>query len=369
MGELKLKPYINIGPGDVLKRNIGSLGWSQEDLAQIVDMSVKTISKIINNQQRLTVQTAKLLSKALETSPEYWLNLDSNYRLRMIDDNSNESAAEIKAEIRRYMPVLEIQKKGWSPVDSSVNGYQRTFLDIWNLKNVDIGVYEKKSRYCARRNKDDENYTKYYSLTWLQVAKNFAKEIKVPKFSSDALKQLCFDITKYTQSDEGIVAILKDLKKIGIKFFVQSHLSKTYLDGACFLDSDNPVIVYTARHDRIDNFWYALVHEIAHVLLHLSSDVDGCFLDDLDKKDVNGLELEADEMAEKILKVEEVIKLSAPFRNYFSSHNLQEISNELKLEPSLVLGILQYRGYVDYRKLNKYKRKVSELLPRDAFRG
>lgn len=372
MSNSKLKPYINIGPGSILKRNLESLGWSQEDLAQITDMSVKTISKIINNKQRITVETSKLLSKALGTSPEFWLNLDNNYRLRMLEESNSETSTQIKAEIRKYMPVLEIQKKGWSSIDNSAKGYQKAFREIWNVESFDSEVYEKELDYCARRSKDHEIYTKYYSLTWLQIAKNFADAIKAPKYKPDKLKKLYEKFTEYTKEFDGVVNIIKELHNIGVKFFVQSHLTKTYLDGACFMNKANPVIVYTARHDRVDNFWFTLAHEIAHVTLHLPKNRNECFLDDLDTKDLENLEdieQEADLLAEKILKIEEVIKLSTPFLNYFSDHNLQSISRELKIEPSLVLGILQYRGYIDYRKLNKYKKKVSNLFPVEVMKG
>ena len=45
------------------------------------------------------------------------------------------------------------------------------------------------------------------------------------------------------------------------------HLTKTYLDGAVFWDEQNPVIVYTARHNRLDNFWWTVAHEIGHIVL------------------------------------------------------------------------------------------------------
>ena len=51
-------------------------------------------------------------------------------------------------------------------------------------------------------------------------------------------------------------------------------------DGACFFQEDNPVIVYTGRYDRVDNFWFTLAHEIAHVLLHLDKKKCNAFLDD-----------------------------------------------------------------------------------------
>jgi HTH-type transcriptional regulator/antitoxin HigA len=38
------------------------------------------------------------------------------------------------------------------------------------------------------------------------------------------------------------------------------------------------------RFDRLDNFWFCLAHELAHVALHLGKRDIGCFLDDLESK-------------------------------------------------------------------------------------
>ena len=56
----------------------------------------------------------------------------------------------------------------------------------------------------------------------------------------------------------------------GIALVIERHLPRTHLDGAalCLLDG-RPVIGLTLRYDRIDNFWFSLMHELAHVSLHL----------------------------------------------------------------------------------------------------
>ena len=35
-----------------------------------------------------------------------------------------------------------------------------------------------------------------------------------------------------------------------------------------------PIVALTLRHDRLDNFWYCLCHELAHVDKHLNDDDD-----------------------------------------------------------------------------------------------
>ena len=273
-----LKPAILIGAGEIIKRELEYIGWTQEDLSQITELSGKTISRLINNKQRVTVETAKLLAGALGASPEFWLNLDNNFRLQLHDENDKEAAVKIKAEIRKYMPVAEICRKGWYSSDNTAEGYKTVYKDIWKRDEIDFSVYDKPDiEYCARRSKEDERFTQFYSQTWARIAKNHAEKIDVPLYDQLKLKKLSESLTTYTRLSNGIKQVIEDLNSAGVKFLVQTHLSKTYLDGACFFVKENPVIVYTLRYDRVDNFWFTLAHEIAHVLLHLSADNDKCF--------------------------------------------------------------------------------------------
>ncbi len=80
------KPYFNIGPGPFIKEELEARNWRQEDLAEIMGMLLKSINQLIKNKQAITVEIAQLLSKAFGPSPQFWLTLDENYRLRLQQD-------------------------------------------------------------------------------------------------------------------------------------------------------------------------------------------------------------------------------------------------------------------------------------------
>jgi HTH-type transcriptional regulator/antitoxin HigA len=80
----KLKPFLNIPPGEFIKEELEERSWIQADLAEALGLSPKSVNQIINGKQTITIETARLLSKAFGQSPQYWHNLDTNYRLREI---------------------------------------------------------------------------------------------------------------------------------------------------------------------------------------------------------------------------------------------------------------------------------------------
>ncbi len=69
-------------PGGILKRHyLDLLGLSISEFSQKLGVSRKTLSKITNEHGSVTPDMALRLSKALDTTPELWLNLQQNYDL------------------------------------------------------------------------------------------------------------------------------------------------------------------------------------------------------------------------------------------------------------------------------------------------
>ncbi|GAB6088501.1 HigA family addiction module antitoxin [Spirochaeta dissipatitropha] len=366
-----VKSFITVGPGQYIKDYLEDRDWSQEELAELIDLSPKQLSQIINNKVRITIETARLLGKAFETSAELWLNLDTQYRLSIESDSKKENETERKLEIIKRMPASEILKKGWFSGDTSAEGYEDLYRSIWSTEPDDCSVYDNAGQeYCARQKKGKSEYTSNYTLTWRKVAGIKSKKIEVPEYDKKKLEEIVSMYSRYTFMKDGIARLVSDLNEAGIKFFVLSHVSKTYLDGACFLDEGNPAIVFTARHDRVDIFWFTLAHEIAHVLLHLDKKICDAFLDDI-VEHIGGdeRENEADVKAEEMLRVGEILQKSQPYLNYFSEVKLKKIAEELQIEESVILWVLHQKGHVDYRKVNKYKKKVLPLIPKELVMG
>ena len=88
MSERKRRPTH---PGGILKRHyIEPLSLTLTELASDLGVSRKTISKIINEKGSVTPDMALRLSRAFNTSPELWLNLQTNYDLWVATHKSRE---------------------------------------------------------------------------------------------------------------------------------------------------------------------------------------------------------------------------------------------------------------------------------------
>ena len=72
------------------------------------------------------------------------------------------------------------------------------------------------------------------------------------------------------------------------------------------VNGDTPIIGLTLRHDRLDNFWFTLLHELGHVFLHRDQGLRDGFFDEEGAPSVDKLEKEADSFAESAFITNEV---------------------------------------------------------------
>ena len=96
MGENEFAP---VTPGDILKEEfLAEYGLSQNQLARAIGISPNRIADIVNHRRRITADTALRLSLYFGNSAEFWMNLQSNYDLKLARGNLPSEAAErIKA--------------------------------------------------------------------------------------------------------------------------------------------------------------------------------------------------------------------------------------------------------------------------------
>lgn len=65
-----------VSPGEILlKEFLEPLGITQVELAHKMNIPIQRINTIINGKRNMTAETAVLLSRALNTSVEFWMNL------------------------------------------------------------------------------------------------------------------------------------------------------------------------------------------------------------------------------------------------------------------------------------------------------
>lgn len=214
---------------------------------------------------------------------------------------------------------------------------------------VQLGARHKSSERTGRP------MNQYALAVWHELSLKKAEEIR-PKgeFNLDELKESFFEeLSALSIFEKGPLLAEELLSRKGIRVVHVPHFSKTYLDGAALIlekDDNSPVISLTGRHDRLDNYWYVLIHELAHVWKHLYSagEPRGAIYDDLDAVSSEEIENEADEIAMNVLVKREV---HAQLNSVTDAGELKILADENNRSPAIYAGFLR-RKRENYRIFN-----------------
>lgn len=92
-------PFAPVTPGEILKEEfLDGYGLSQARLAKAIGISPNRIAEIVNNRRRITADSALRLGLYFGNSPEFWMNLQAHYDLKLARRNLTPADAKrIKA--------------------------------------------------------------------------------------------------------------------------------------------------------------------------------------------------------------------------------------------------------------------------------
>ena len=87
-----------IHPGEFLRESLDELGTSQAEFARFIGVSPMRISHVVNGTRPVTAELALLIGRAFGQSPQYWLNLQAAYDLKIAEQ-------EIQGRLRAMRPL------------------------------------------------------------------------------------------------------------------------------------------------------------------------------------------------------------------------------------------------------------------------
>lgn len=145
------------------------------------------------------------------------------------------------------------------------------------------------------------------------------------------------DCASLSQFADGPTRVQKFLESKGIILIVEPPISGMGVDGAAFVVDGTPVIGMTLLKDTVDNFWFTLLHELAHIVLHYRVGLTAGFFDDTEMRNTDGFELQADRFASNLL-IPEHIWVRSPARISNSVEPVLRLSKQLKIAPEIIFG-------------------------------
>lgn len=347
-------------PGEFLREELEAREWSQQELADILDRPPRLISELIAGKRALTPETAKGLADAFGTSPEYWLNLESQYQLSKVKV-SNDNVAR-KARLYDKFPVREMLRRGWVRSSENIEVLEERFCAFFSIPDMNA---EPELCHNAKKTRATTAGSPL-QLAWLFRVNAMASQQAVPAYSEAKLRRALNKLKALILSAEEVRHVPRILADAGVRLVFVEPMAGSRMDGACFwLDSDKPVVGMTLRFDRIDNFWFVLRHEIEHVLQEdgkadsqavIDSDV-GIGNDELPQCERRANKAGAD-FCVPSAELENFIAYVQP---YFSEEKVLRFAQRINVHPGLVVGQLQ-RKLDRHDFLRKHQVKVRAFV-------
>lgn len=331
--ESKAFPKSLPDPIEAIKFRMEQANLKPADLIPYIG-SRSRVSEILSGKRQLTIDMIRALSKDLGIPAEVLIrqseNLGDNSEYLNWDDHLVD-----QMEKRGYFGNMSFKKVG------KVDLLKNFFASIGAPAQA-VGML-RKSNYRSSPLTD-----KHALSVWAGRVLQKAKKIKVLKKYKAGTVDLAFmrELAKLSAKENGPILAQEYLKKHGIILVIEPHFQKTYLDGAAiFVDKDNPVIGLTIRHDRPDNFWFSLMHEVAHIALHYDQGISFFYdeLEDIKGLDVGEKEREADKLASEALVPSDKWEIS-PAKLIPSSLAASSLAKELGVNIAIIAGKIRYEG-------------------------
>jgi len=333
-------------PIEAIKFMMEQKGLKQADLVEYIG-SRPRVSEILNGKRNLTLSMIRSLNKGLGIPAE----------ILIADGSSLPKGGE--AIDWSSFPVREIVKKGWvsSGYDHKTQP-EEIMRDLMTQAGFADDYYQDTAACFRQGSYRGANSNPQAVYAWLLAARARAGKLK------------CNVDFKRDEIDESFISkiahlsVLKDaplfakefLLSKGIKLVVVEHLNKTHIDGALMIDSTGtPIVTLSLRYDRMDNFWFTLAHELAHLVLgHVYKTEGMCIVDDLESvsSSPDEDEKEASRVATEALMPRELWE-NHPARLSAEIKDVRAFARKADIHHSIVAGRIRFeRG--DYSLLTRY---------------
>lgn len=318
-------------PLEAIRFRMDQLGLRNKDLVPCLGSASK-VSEVLNGKRPLSLSMIRALHDDLGIPAEV-----------LIKDPDASAGAAGDLNPGDY-PAREMHRRGYfSNAPASWPEAKKRLGSLLPKFLRDAGVREASPAYC----RSTAHYRQGKTLkpealeAWQARILLRSRQRHTARYEPGTIDQAFLArMADLSILEEGPRLAREMLEKHGIAVVVERHLPQTYLDGAAFLRDDGaPVIGLTLRHDKLDNFWFTLLHELAHAGWHLAAERTAIF-DDIGESATDEIEREADAIAAEAL-IPETEWRGANLARNAAPAAVASFARRLNRHPAIVVGRLQ----------------------------
>ncbi len=328
-------------PGDTLRETLEALDLTQTQLAQRTGLSTKHVNQIVQGQVALTHDTAIVLERTTGVPASFWNALEAQYRDHQSRQRERDALSSQKEWLQKT-PLAALRKLGAVTAAHREPGTQlQQVLQFFGVSSVQ--AWEEVWAQPSAAFLQSAAFTADAGAVaaWLRLGEIEASRLASAPFNRIALRECLPRLRELTLlSGQTFWSELQSLcASAGVAVVVVAEVPGARASGATrWLSPSKAIVQLSNRGKRNDKFWFALFHEIAHVLLHGKRDV---FVESDIGHDGGRLAQEqvANTFAGQILIP---ARHDAELQTLVTNRQIRDFADRIAVPPGIVAGRLQH---------------------------
>jgi HTH-type transcriptional regulator/antitoxin HigA len=352
-------------PGKYLREKMEAKGWTYDEVAAITGLTRQTVYNIISGKSNISPETAVRLAAAFGNTPQEWMKWDSLFRLAQAETDL--PGVGKLARLYEQAPIRDMQKRGWIGVTAHADELEAELTKFFGrnplAEDIALPIAAKRTIHAPELNIAEK--------AWCYRARQLARILPAAPFAPSKLDSTERKLRELAAFPKEARHVPKVLSECGIRFMVIEPIPGVEIDGATLWLETEPVIAISMRFDRIDGFWFTLMHEFAHVR-NGDASVDRCMVDATRGITVKLVEDEAERTANRqaansLIPETEMNSFVRRVGPFYSRARVIQFANRMKIHPGIIVGQLQYKEEIGYSSLREALAKVREVVTSTAL--
>ncbi|WP_040536191.1 helix-turn-helix domain-containing protein [Schleiferilactobacillus shenzhenensis] len=269
-------PDYATAPGETIKETLDALSMTQDDLAQRLGITPKSVSKLINGKAPLTPRIAAQLELIFHVPAPFWNSLEKQYR-EFLERQEQKKVLNEKLDYTKHFPYSEMVKAGMVPEEREKSKRLENLLKFFRF--ADFSAFEEVmesdplSEGAYRIDVKHYSVNQYALHAWIQQGTIEAEEIDTAPFDRrrlvDSVTRLRA-LTRETRPSVFIPELQHIAADFGVAVVLVPELKGSRVSGLTRWLSPYPkaIIELSLRYKTNDVLWFTLFHELAHLVLH-----------------------------------------------------------------------------------------------------
>ncbi len=329
-------------------------GWGQVDLAKILGRPLPTVNEIIQGKKQITPETAFDLAQAFDTTPDFWMVREVAFRLAQVDRKSN--SISDRARLYAMAPVKEMERRNWIARHESMAETEAELCRFFEIPSL----AETPRLAVNARARNSVEGVNQLQLAWCYRALKMARAVSAGPYDPGRILVLKKSLRNLSTLARGVEDVPQVLAEYGIRLVVVEALRHSKIDGAAFwIDETKPVIALSMRFDRVDYFWFTLMHELSHIEHRDAAPVDSDILEEAASPVEERANREGANALIEAHELQSFIRRAAPI---YSKVSIIQFANRVKTHPGIVVGQLHHRRAMEYSSGRAMLIKVRDYL-------